>query len=94
MAALIEALRGQFEEHHVFMLRMLLDTIDFLTVQIDKFTARITVKFSDLTLLATENNDPDDDGPGQGLLIPLTDVELKHSSTRCFFAQARILAPL
>jgi transposase len=78
---LTEALRGQFEEHHAFMLRMLLDTIDYLTVQIDKITARITIKFSDLALLATENNDPDspdspdDDGPGQGLLIPLTDIE-------------------
>jgi hypothetical protein len=45
---LAEALRGQFEEHHAFMLRVLLDTVDHLTVQIDKLTARITHLFAEL----------------------------------------------
>ncbi|MCZ0973092.1 IS110 family transposase [Streptomyces albulus] len=68
-AALQEALAGGFEEHHAFMLRMLLDTVDYLTVQIDKLTARIATRIADLS--TTEH----DDGPGQTMLMPLTDVE-------------------
>jgi transposase len=68
-SALAEALTGRFEEHHAFMCRMLLDTVDYLSVQIDKLTARITTRLAELS--TTE----DDDGPGQGTLIPITDVE-------------------
>jgi transposase len=68
-ATLAESLTGRFEEHHAFMCRMLLDTIDYLTVQIDKLTARITVRLAELS--TTE----DDEGPGQGTLIPITDTE-------------------
>ncbi|MBO0518411.1 hypothetical protein J0695_42930, partial [Streptomyces beijiangensis] len=60
---------GRFEEHHGFMCRMLLDTVDHLTVQIDKLTARITVRLAELS--TTE----DDEGPGQTTLIPITDTE-------------------
>jgi transposase len=40
-AALVEALTGQFSDHHAFMARMLLDQIDTLSAQIDQLTARI-----------------------------------------------------
>jgi transposase len=40
-AALIEALTGQFDDHHAELARMLLDQIDALSVQIDTLTARI-----------------------------------------------------
>ncbi|WP_405680183.1 PAS domain-containing protein [Streptomyces sp. NBC_01238] len=66
---LAESLTGRFEEHHAFMCRMLLDTVDYLTVQIDKLTARITLRLAGLS--TTE----DDQGPGQGTLIPITDTE-------------------
>ncbi|MEU9057264.1 IS110 family transposase [Streptomyces sp. NPDC048384] len=68
-ATLAESLTGRFEEHHAFMCRMLLDTVDYLTVQIDKLTARITLRLAELS--TTE----DDEGPGQGTLIPITDTE-------------------
>ncbi|MFF0110980.1 IS110 family RNA-guided transposase [Streptomyces hirsutus] len=68
-ATLAESLTGRFEEHHAFMCRMLLDTVDYLTVQIDKLTARITLRLAELS--TTE----EDEGPGQGTLIPITDTE-------------------
>ena len=40
-AALVEALDGQFDEHHAELARMLLDQIDALTVQIGTLTTRI-----------------------------------------------------
>jgi len=79
--ALAEALRGQFEEHHAFMLRILLDTVDHLTVQIDKLTARITTTFASLAAAdspsapASGGDNGDDGQPGQGLLMPLSDIE-------------------
>jgi transposase len=39
-AALIEALTGQFDDHHAELARMLLDQIDALSVQIDRLTIR------------------------------------------------------
>lgn len=75
-SALAEALTGQFEEHHAFMLRIVLDTIDYLSVQIDKPTARITSKFAELSDLTADTEDHHgDDEPGQGLLMPLSDTE-------------------
>jgi transposase len=68
-AALADALTGRFEEHHAFMCRMLLDTVDHLSVQIDKLTARITARLAELSTAQ------DHDGPGQGTLMPVTDVE-------------------
>jgi transposase len=55
-ATLAEALTGRFEEHHAFMCRMLLDTVDYLTVQIDKLTARITIRLAELS--TTPRRDP------------------------------------
>ncbi|WP_246203716.1 IS110 family transposase [Streptomyces tailanensis] len=46
--ALALALTGQFEEHHAFLCRTLLDSIDHLTAQIDKLSARITTAIEDL----------------------------------------------
>jgi transposase len=40
-AALVEALTGQFDDHHAELARLLLDQIDALTVQIDHLTARV-----------------------------------------------------
>jgi transposase len=40
-AALVEALNGQFDEHHAELARMLLDQIDALSVQIGTLTTRI-----------------------------------------------------
>src|SRR5918994_485260 len=40
-AALVEALTGQFSDHHGFIARMLLDQIDALSGQLDQLTARI-----------------------------------------------------
>jgi tetrahydromethanopterin S-methyltransferase subunit B len=40
-AALVEALTGQFTEHHAYLARMLLDQIDGMTKQIEQLTATI-----------------------------------------------------
>jgi transposase len=40
-AALVEALTGQFDDHHAELARMLLDQIDALTAQIKRLTARV-----------------------------------------------------
>jgi len=40
-AALVEALTGQFSDHHAFVARILLDQIDTLGGQIDQLTTRI-----------------------------------------------------
>jgi transposase len=40
-AALVEALTGQFSDHHAWLARMLLDQIDGLSGQIDQLTIRI-----------------------------------------------------
>jgi len=45
---LIEALTGQFEDHHGELARMLLDQIDALTAQIDQLTARITTLLEEI----------------------------------------------
>jgi transposase len=46
--ALVEALTGQFDDHHGFLCQTLLDSIDHLTAQIDRLTARITSAIGDL----------------------------------------------
>ncbi|MEO3876580.1 IS110 family transposase [Nonomuraea sp. B12E4] len=47
-AALVEALRGSFDDHHAELARLLLDQIDTLSGQIDKLTARIEQLLADL----------------------------------------------
>ncbi|MFE4422027.1 hypothetical protein [Streptomyces sp. NPDC056817] len=73
-------LRGQFDDHHTFILRILLDTIDHLSVQVDRLTAQTTTKFAQMA----EASGPEVDGapgagagdtPGQSLLLPLIGIE-------------------
>jgi transposase len=47
-APLVQALTGQFDEHHAELARMLLDQIDGLSAQIDKLTARVEQLIADL----------------------------------------------
>jgi transposase len=63
--ALVTALTGCFEEHHAFMCRTLLDTIDHLTGQINILTERITATLSQIPAAAGP-----EDGPG---LLPLAE---------------------
>ena len=64
-ADLVEALTGQFDDHHAELARMLLDQIDALTVQIDTLTERIDVVLADIPVPAPQPEpDPDDHGPG------------------------------
>jgi transposase len=46
--ALVEALTGQFDDHHAELAQILLDQIDTLTVQIDKLTTRIDQLLAEL----------------------------------------------
>jgi transposase len=56
--ALVEALTGQFEDHHAYLLKLLLNTADHLSGQIDSLTEHITA------LLAS--HEPGPGGPGGG----------------------------
>jgi len=47
-APLVQALTGQFDEHHAELARLLLDQIDGLSAQIDKLTARVEQLIADL----------------------------------------------
>ncbi|WP_323182183.1 IS110 family transposase [Kitasatospora purpeofusca] len=47
--ALIEALTGQFEEHHGHLLRILLNTVDHFTEQITELDRRITALVDEMT---------------------------------------------
>jgi transposase len=64
-ADLVEALTGQFDDHHAELARILLDQIDALTVQIDTLTARIDELLAQVpTPPPRPEPDPDDHGPG------------------------------
>ena len=65
-ADLVEALTGQFDEHHAELSRMLLDQIDALTAQIDTLTARIDGHLADLLVSPGPDADPPEPGPGGG----------------------------
>jgi transposase len=60
-AALVEALTGQFSDHHGFIARMLLDQIDALIGQIDQLTAKI-----EQTIAAIPAAQPPAGGLGDG----------------------------
>ncbi|MFE8949870.1 transposase [Streptomyces sp. NPDC007856] len=62
--ALIEALTGQFEDHHARLLRVLLTTVDHLTTQISEFDQLITQALGRLT-----------DPPPDGVRPPGTDTD-------------------
>jgi transposase len=55
-AALAEALTGQFEDHHAFLCRTLLDTIDYPGGQIETLTTRTTTALQELPCPDTEGN--------------------------------------
>ncbi|MFB7224996.1 IS110 family transposase [Streptomyces sp. NPDC002596] len=52
--ALVEALTGQFDEHHAYLCRLLLDTIDRITVQVDELSQRITAQLAGIRLPETD----------------------------------------
>jgi transposase len=60
-ARLVEALTGQFSDHHAFVARMLLDQIDTLSGQIGQLTSRI-----EQTITAIPDAQPRASGPGGG----------------------------
>jgi transposase len=73
-AGLLEALNGRFDDHHGELARMLLDSIDALTGQIDRLTTRIDDLINAMpTAAATDPGHQDGDrhhgGSGEGLSI-------------------------
>jgi transposase len=67
-ADLVEALTGQFDDHHAELARMLLDQIDALTAQIDTLTERIDTVLADVPVSPPPDGpepDPDDHQPGR-----------------------------
>jgi transposase len=63
--ALVEALRGRFDDHHAELVRMLLDQIDALNGQIATLTARVEVMLDTMTTPAPVL-DPTDRGAHHG----------------------------
>jgi transposase len=64
--ALIQALTGQFEDHHAYLISLLLDNHDRLTAQIEQLTARIEEAIAEID----PTPPPDPDHPGR---MPLLD---------------------
>jgi len=60
-AALVQALTGQFCDHHAFVARMLLDQIDALSDHIDQLTSKVEV-----TITAIPAATPPAQGPASG----------------------------
>ena len=74
-AALVEALTGQFDDHHGELARILLDQIDGLTAQIDTLTARIDHLVNELpTDGPTETSTGPSDRPGMTTVDRLAEV--------------------
>lgn len=74
-AALVEALTGQFDDHHGELARILLDQIDGLTAQIDTLTARIDHLVHELPSEGpTETSAGPSDGPGMTSVDRLAEV--------------------
>ncbi|HUZ29321.1 MAG TPA: IS110 family transposase [Solirubrobacteraceae bacterium] len=70
--ALVKALTGCFEEHHAFLIRTLLDTIDHLSGQIDALGERIEQLLAKIEPPAPSGPDQrPGTGPGGGGLLPL-----------------------
>lgn len=75
--ALVEALTGQFDEHHAYMCHVLLGTIDRITAQVDELSERINAQLAQIT---PPRVDQDDNEAPQGLgqdagagLLPLVE---------------------
>lgn len=65
-AALVQALNGQFDDHHGELARMLLDQIDALTVQIDRITTRVEELIAAIPAAqATRDAPGSEDSPGE-----------------------------
>jgi transposase len=65
-AALIEALTGQFDDHHAVLARMLLDQIDALDQQVAALTTRIEAVIAAIPAAGIPtSDDPDHHDPGQ-----------------------------
>lgn len=47
--ALIEALTGQFNDHHAYVCRLLLETVDRITAQVDDLSRHITAKLAEIS---------------------------------------------
>jgi len=62
-AALVEALNGDFDDHHAEIARVFLDQIDALTGQIDQLTVRIDELIAAIPAAQTPPTPPDADGP-------------------------------
>ena len=85
-ADLVEALTGQFDDHHAELARMILDQIDTLTARIDTLTARIDTELATMPGTADPGPDPDPDDPGprpngQAEPAPVTSVGHDTAST-------------
>ena len=63
-AALVEALTGQFDDHHAELARMLLDQIDALGRQIDTLTTRIEAVIAAIPAAGTTEGTPHDPDHG------------------------------
>jgi transposase len=65
-AALVEALTGQFDDHHAELARMLLDQIDTLDRQVDTLTTRIEAVIAAIPDAGVPTSpDGDHHGPGE-----------------------------
>jgi len=63
-AALIEALTGQFDDHHAELARMLLDQIDALTRQLDTLTTGIEHLIAAMPAASAPGEEPPTNGDG------------------------------
>src|SRR5664279_1390924 len=70
-AALVQALTGRFDEHHAELARMLLDSYDALTGQIDRLSVRIDELISQLPAAAAPTPDDRDDNRAPTGEVPL-----------------------
>jgi len=75
-AALVEALTGQFDDHHAELARILLDQMDALTAQIETLTARIDEAISTIPAAQAQaqSTGSGDSGPGDAATGPLSAV--------------------
>lgn len=69
-AELIEALTGQFDDHHGELVRIMLDQIDALTRQIDQLTTRIDELIAAIPAAAIPDHECDDTGDPATQALP------------------------
>ena len=71
-APLVQALTGRFDEHHAELARMLLDSYDALTRQIDRLTARIDELIAQLPAAAAPESHNGTQAPTGESPLPVT----------------------